>query len=244
MNVGLATCVCGVLAAAPVKGESIWVEGENPVNSSVQRNGWYDSVKKDALSGGGALKHWGSRPGEASYFIEVPKPGRYALWLRANPVQSAMSIRFDDGAEFSPDLKKESHEQVNVASDNKPDLRFVSWVRGGQVDLDAGRTKVSVRFLSRNHHHGMLDCFCLTTDTSWRPSKTLKPGEDAPYWAAPEITASNLDQWMGFIRPSREELGWRAVRWHRSLSEAAEEAERLERPILLWAMNGHPCGET
>ena len=39
-------------------------------------------------------------------------------------------------------------------------------------------------------------------------------------------------------------LAWRGVRWHRHLDEAADEARHLGRPILLWAMNGHPCGET
>ena len=50
--------------------------------------------------------------------------------------------------------------------------------------------------------------------------------------------------WLGFIRPSEEELKWRKVRWHKSLSEAAAKAGKLQRPILLWTMNGHPCGET
>ena len=61
-------------------------------------------------------------------------------------------------------------------------------------------------------------------------------------WPAPELDDDNLRQWMTFIRPTREELKWRQVRWHKSLSVA--EAKRLQRPILLWTMNGHPCGET
>lgn len=236
--------ICGLVSVSPMMAESIWVEGEKPVKSSVQRNGWYDSVKEEELSRGDALKHWGNRPGEASYLVKIPKEGNYEIWVRANPVQSAMSIRFGDDPWLSPDLRKESRESINVASDNKPDLRFVAWARVGTVALGAGVNKVAVRFHSKNHHHGMLDCFCLTTDKDWRPSRTRKPGEEAPFWAAPKITATNLDQWMNFIRPSKAELGWRAVRWHRSLSEAAEEAGRLNRPILLWAMNGHPCGET
>jgi len=85
-----------------------------------------------------------------------------------------------------------SHEQINIGSDKKPDLRFVAWARAGEVTLEKGATTVEI----------------------------------------------------GFIRPSGTELGWRAVRWHRSLSEAAEEARKLKRPSLLWVMNGHPCGET
>ena len=63
-------------------------------------------------------------------------------------------------------------------------------------------------------------------------------------WAAPALTDESYRQWLAFIRPSQEELKWRKVRWHKSLSEAAAEARQLRRPILLWTMNGHPCGET
>ena len=101
-----------------------------------------------------------------------------------------------------------------------------------------------MRFNSGNNNHGMLDCLCLTTDTKWKPSRILKPGESKPHFPAPKISDATLDQWLAFLRPSAEELGWRKVRWHHSLSEAAAEAEKLQRPILLWAMNGHPCGET
>ena len=76
----------------------------------------------------------------------------------------------------------------------------------------------------------------------------LAPGaagqETAARWPAPELTDDNYRHWLAFIRPAEEELKWRKVRWHRSLSEAAAEARQLERPILLWTMNGHPCGET
>ena len=70
-------------------------------------------------------------------------------------------------------------------------------------------------------------------------------GQDDPArWPAPELTEANYRRWLEFIRPTEEELKWRQVRWHKSLSEAAAEARKLERPILLWTMNGHPCGET
>ena len=63
-------------------------------------------------------------------------------------------------------------------------------------------------------------------------------------WPAPELTDDNFRDWLAFVRPTAEELSWRQVRWHPSLSVAAAEARKLERPILLWTMNGHPCGET
>ena len=59
-----------------------------------------------------------------------------------------------------------------------------------------------------------------------------------------EISADNLEKWLKFVRPSEEELAWQKIRWHRELEDAAAEARKLQRPILLWTMNGHPCGET
>lgn len=63
-------------------------------------------------------------------------------------------------------------------------------------------------------------------------------------WEAPDINEKNLNEWLQFIRPSGEELSWQKIRWHGELEDAAAEARKLQRPILLWTMNGHPCGET
>lgn len=72
------------------------------------------------------------------------------------------------------------------------------------------------------------------------------PANSAPEvrWPAPTLTDENLTAWQTFIQPSPEELRWRNIRWHTSLASAIEEANRLQRPILLWTMNGNPCGET
>lgn len=238
------TALLAVSLSAPSFAGSIWVEAESAKEKSIQDNGWYSSVRKEELSGGGLLAHWGKQLGTAEFQIKVPEAGEYVLWLRANPVATKLQVQVGGGEWVEVNFNGQSHEQINIASDNQPDLRFVSWVRVGRQSLQAGELPVAIRFSSDNHYHGMLDCFCLTTDANWKPSGILKPGEDKPHWAVPELSNTNLDEWIQFIRPSTEELGWRAVRWHRSLSEAAEEAKALQRPILLWAMNGHPCGET
>lgn len=244
MNRVIGTTLLVLPFCAAAMAGSIWVEGESAESKSVRKNGWYASVKTDGLSGGGLLSHWGGGPGKAGYQVSIPEDGKYALWLRANPVQAKLRVRVGPGKWLEPNLKAASHEQINIAGDNKPDLRFVAWVKAGELTLKKGSQPVVLEFVSGNHHHGMLDCFCLTTDLDWKPQGTRKPGEKARHWQIQKITGTNLDRWIDFIRPSGEELGWRAVRWHSSLSEAAEEAKKLKRPILLWAMNGHPCGET
>ena len=37
---------------------------------------------------------------------------------------------------------------------------------------------------------------------------------------------------------------WSEIPWRPSLAEAIEEARKADKPILLWMMNGHPCGMT
>ena len=59
-----------------------------------------------------------------------------------------------------------------------------------------------------------------------------------------EITVANYRDWIEYIRPSDGEEKWRAIAWRNKLMPAVEEAKKLDRPILLWTMNGNPCGET
>ena len=44
------------------------------------------------------------------------------------------------------------------------------------------------------------------------------------------------------FRPPREQ--WTEIPWRPNLAEAIEEAREQDKPILLWMMNGHPCGMT
>ena len=44
------------------------------------------------------------------------------------------------------------------------------------------------------------------------------------------------------IKPRPEELRWMQIPWETDLWEARQRAREAGRPILLWAMNGHPLG--
>ncbi len=43
-------------------------------------------------------------------------------------------------------------------------------------------------------------------------------------------------------RPSEEK--WKEIPWRPNLAGAMEEARERDKPVLLWVMNGHPCGMT
>ncbi len=55
------------------------------------------------------------------------------------------------------------------------------------------------------------------------------------------------EQWCAVrdaVLPGDSDAGWRAIRWHETMTEGLLEGQRTQRPVLLWAMNGHPLGCT
>ncbi|HUR27881.1 MAG TPA: hypothetical protein VM509_06830 [Planctomycetota bacterium] len=61
---------------------------------------------------------------------------------------------------------------------------------------------------------------------------------------APVPTAENFAQWRDHIRPQAAELGFEDCEWKPTFWEAVLEAQQKQKPILLWAMNGHPMACT
>ena len=183
---------------------TLWLEGEEPAEHSFQLHGWYNSVDGELLSGAAWLGHFGDRRATARYEFNVERNGRYAFWLRSNPISTVLRYRIDRGDWTTVDSAS-TFEPVNVAADKQPDLRIVAWHDCGSLEFTAGPHEIEFEFLSENHFHGSIDCFCFTTDAEFRPSLTLKPGEEKPFWPAPEISEENFDQWMSFVEPCDEE---------------------------------------
>ena len=61
---------------------------------------------------------------------------------------------------------------------------------------------------------------------------------------APELTDANYAATKRLVLPSAEEVAYREIPWKAALWDAIVEARDTDRPILLWAMNGHPLGCT
>ncbi|MBN8524920.1 MAG: hypothetical protein J0M02_06280 [Planctomycetes bacterium] len=173
--------VCAALAAAPLAAaDFVWVEGEAPSRGQGYPHNWYsDMVQKGALSGNAFLSSFTDKADtEVDYDIEIPADGEYTLWARVNPIQAAVSWRQDGGAWQVVDLSK-AVDSVNIASDAKPDLRFLAWVKVGKLPLKAGKTAIGFKLHSANNHHGALDCFVLTT------KPFLPSGKNQPAGAKP-----------------------------------------------------------
>ncbi len=166
-----------LLAVSPIipgaRAESIWVEGEAPTKKNVTAHGWYNSVKKEVLSGNEWLSHYGGKPGDASYEIAVVGAGKYAFWARLNPVASNPQWQID-GSGWQPVPMGDKRGQQNIASDNKPDHRFIAWVKVGVVGLAAGKHDIGFRWEGGAQNSGGLDCFVIT-DERFVPQGKMKP---------------------------------------------------------------------
>ena len=179
----LSLAAVAFLPCAPASGASIWVEGEAPAKSTMQKHNWYDAVKRDVLSGGGWLSHYGEKAGECSYEVEVAAAGDYTFFARLNPVASEPKWQLDGGA-WAAVTTGTAQQQQNIAGDGKLDHRFIAWVKVGKLALAKGKHEVAFRFEGGAQNSGGLDCFVLTTD-AFVPQGTMKPGEGSAAAAGP-----------------------------------------------------------
>lgn len=238
-------CARSILSAVLLSGapawaapDGIWVEGEAAASAEVVRHSWYRSVKKDLLSEGDWLAHFGERDGIARYEVRAPAAGRYVLWVRANPIQSSLSYRLGEGDWTAIDTRK-ARDSMNIADDDKPDLRFLAWLRAGEVELGTAPATISFKMHSANHHHGGIDCFYLSRGR-FRPQGASRPGRksglaDPGTWPfEPEEdgfeAAAALD-----LRGLNEETAGRSG-WVRRTAEGGF-ALGDGRPARFWAAN-------
>ncbi len=61
---------------------------------------------------------------------------------------------------------------------------------------------------------------------------------------AKRLTDANFTRLRELILPRPEESLWETIPWRSTLWEAVQEAQDKDRPVLMWAMNGHPLGCT
>ena len=57
--------------------------------------------------------------------------------------------------------------------------------------------------------------------------------------AGDEVTAKNWNKIRKAVLPDKADNQWRKVLWRATLWDAVIEAQEADKPILLWAMNGH-----
>lgn len=230
------TLRAGLLFAAE---DFVWVEGENPVSTNMKPHPWYaGSVVKADLSGGDFISNFGPEEGRADYRFNAPRAGSYTFWIRANPIGDPKLDYQLDGGNWIPVDFRNPIDLVNIAADNKPDLRFIAWIKVGMVTLQSGQNTVAFKFHSANNNHGSLDCF-LFTQAPFTPRGRLKPGQklgtDEPGWWAFDPGAETFGNTaLVNLRPLNE-----AVAGQSGFVRADGDSFRLGdgRPVRFWAVN-------
>ncbi len=232
------------LVASSVRAETIWVEGEKPTKSTMNRHPWYSDVKKEQLSGGDWISNFADKkPGEAEYSVTANDSGKFEFWVRANPTATKLSYCLND-ADWKPiEFEKNARDGANIAGDGKLDLRFIAWVKIGSVELKRGANSIRFRMHSDNSNHGGLDCFVLSTEP-FAPRGILKPGEIA------KGAVSTEKDWFAFD-PSADKFEPSSAIDLRFLNEktagehgfiAAKDGHFVHNqtgePVRFWAVNG------
>ncbi|MCX7419288.1 MAG: hypothetical protein NT013_07095 [Planctomycetia bacterium] len=229
------------------RAETIWVEGEKPTKSTMNRHPWwYDQVKKDQLSGGDWISNFADKKpaGEAEYSVTV-EGGKFEFWVRANPTATKLSFQLND-TDWKPiEFEKNARDAANIAGDGKLDLRFIAWVKVGSVELKRGANVIRFRMHSDNSNHGGLDCFVFSAEP-FTPRGILKPGEIAK---SVEGNKSDKD-WFAFD-PSSDKFESSSAIDLRFLNEksagehgyiAAKDGHFVHsqtgEPVRFWAVNG------
>ncbi len=53
-----------------------------------------------------------------------------------------------------------------------------------------------------------------------------------------------LPQWRAHLRPASDELAFEEIDWMPDFAQGLRRSDAEQKPLLLWAMNGHPLGCT
>ncbi len=59
-----------------------------------------------------------------------------------------------------------------------------------------------------------------------------------------ELSEKTLPEWSDLIRPKTDDVCFKTVNWLPTLWDGVIAAQKEDKPILLWAMNGHPLACT
>lgn len=209
---------CALLfgAAPAAAAEFQWVEGEStPDFSSFNQHSWYSAVDGSLLSPGSPddpdhpgswAAHYAndSNPVQAGWTFTVEEGGPYAIWARVGSYRVNMWAEVDGGGAIDLDLDDQARETVNLVYPTL-DIRFLSWVKVTELDLDPGPHQITFGLLPHEAWagasiYGGVDAFVVTNLPRWAPTGALQPDLD-------EAALGGESDWFPFL-PKEETAGY------------------------------------
>ena len=64
----------------------------------------------------------------------------------------------------------------------------------------------------------------------------------ATVFHAEELTEKSYETVKAYILPKGEEEHWKNIEWRATFWDGVVDAQKLDKPIMLFTMNGHPFG--
>ncbi len=58
------------------------------------------------------------------------------------------------------------------------------------------------------------------------------------------LSESNAPAWRAYILPDAADMAYASIPWHVTFADGLTAARAEGKPLLMWAMNGHPLGCT
>lgn len=66
----------------------------------------------------------------------------------------------------------------------------------------------------------------------------------ASTFQAEELTEKSYDSIRDYLLPKEDEEAWTRIEWRTTFWEGVIDAQEEDKPVMLFAMNGHPFGCT
>jgi hypothetical protein len=156
---------------------SIWIEGEDAVESKQYTHSWYSGTADPSVfSGGDWISHYdGKYEGVFTYEFTVEKTAEYRFWLRLNKSGGFRAECSIDGGDPIILESQRGRNSITYAKDGTHDMRFIMWLDAGTLTLEKGEHTITFTSKSSTVNHMMLDCFFFTEKHDFLPVGTLKP---------------------------------------------------------------------
>ncbi len=240
----------------------VWIEGEDAQRHDFNGHSWYccDGVRADLLSPGipeqrdGAwLAHYANdgQTATASWDVDVPTSASYTVWARVSSWNVGLWWQMDGQTRRAHDAAADPREYLNLLEPGRIDIRFLSWQRLGDTELEGGAHQLTLGLEghpSRNEGqevHGGVDAIVLVAaDALWAPSGAMQPptGNEA---------APQRDTWFPLV-PSDDPFSDASVTDAGGLLHAPAGRHGALRPdgrsfrfedgtpVKFWGVNAHP----
>ncbi len=171
----------------------------------------------------------------------IPATARYAFWVRANYFKADLAYKLDD-ADWTPIDTSAANVRDKLMVSEKPDHRFLGWIKVGVRKLAKGEHTLAIRLDGAIRHSSAIDCFTFAPP-DFIPSGARKPADQPPAgpstWFSMVADVDPLDEAsvtdMSVLVPAPA-----GARGFLQRDGAALRFDKADEPVKFWGVNAGP----